>query len=144
MNEDGDTVVIEEPGEGPSDGDGRGDGDGGDRGVGDGTSLIEDEDADRIASKKEKKAKGLRLVFTKQLQTHNEEAKVEPNAGAIIIDELHPMYLRTNDNKKIQNYNLMRIIIEALIKFKSEQVTWDAKETMNRFRDFIHAVWGLS
>ena len=53
------------------------------------------------------------------------------------------MYLRTNDNKKIQNYNLMRIVIEALIRHKSEEVEWDAKETMNRFKDFLHAVWGL-
>ena len=105
--------------------------------------MIEDENGVTTAIKKEKKAKGLRLVFTKQLQTHNEEAKVETNAGAIIIDELHPMYLRTNDSKKIQNYNLMRIVIEALIRHKSEEVEWDAKETMNRFKDFLHAVWGL-
>ena len=118
-------------------------GEGGDRGIDDRNSLIEDEDGVTTATKKEKKAKGLRLVFTKQLQTHNEEAKVETNAGAIIIDELHPMYLRTNDNKKIQNYNLMRIVIEALIRHKSEEVEWDAKETMNRFKDFLHAVWGL-
>jgi hypothetical protein len=142
IDENGDVIVTEEPGEGPGDGDG-GTGDGGDRGVGDGTTLIEDENGVTTAIKKEKKAKGLRLVFTKQLQTHNEEAKVETNAGAIIIDELHPMYLRTNDSKKIQNYNLMRIVIEALIRHKSEEVEWDAKETMNRFKDFLHAVWGL-
>jgi len=59
-------VVGEVPGEGPGDGKGSREGKGGDRGVGDGTSLIEDEDADRIASKREKKAKGLRLVFTKK------------------------------------------------------------------------------
>ena len=143
LNEDGDTVVGEVPGEGPGDGKGSREGKGGDRGVGDGTSLIEDEDADRIASKREKKAKGLRLVFTKKLQTHNEEARVETKAGAIVIDELHPMYLRTKDTKKIQNYNLMRIVIESLIRHKNEEVEWDAKETMYRFRNFLHAVWGL-
>ena len=59
----------------------------------DGSSLIEDNDADKIASRKEKKSKGLKLVFTKKLQIHNEEARVETKAGAIVIDELHPMYL---------------------------------------------------
>ncbi|MCH6574390.1 MAG: hypothetical protein IH795_04170, partial [Bacteroidetes bacterium] len=73
---------------------------------------------------------------------HNEEARVETKAGAIVIDELHPMYLRTKDTKKIQNYNLMRIIIEALIRHKNEEVEWDAKETMYRFRNFLHAVYG--
>ncbi|MDH3835058.1 MAG: hypothetical protein OES34_13010, partial [Nitrosopumilus sp.] len=70
-------------------------------------------------------------------------ARVEPNAGAIIIDELHPMYTRTSDTRKIQNYNLMRIVIEALIRHKNEEVEWDAKETMYRFRNLLHAVWGL-
>jgi len=143
LNEDGDTIVGEVPGEGPGDGKGSREGKGGDRGAGDGTSLIEDDDADRIASKREKKAKGLRLVFTKKLQTHTEEARVETKAGAIVIDELHPMYLRTKDTKKIQNYNLMRIVIESLIRHKNEEVEWDAKETMYRFRNFLHAVWGL-
>lgn len=143
LDEDGDTIVGEAPGEDPGDGTGSEEGEGSDRGVGDGTSLIEDEDEDRIASKKEKKSKGLKLVFTKQLQTHNEEASVQTNAGAIVIDELHPMYLRTMDSKKIQNYNLMRIVIEALIRHKNEEVEWDAKETMIRFRNFLHAVWGL-
>lgn len=143
LDEDGDAIVGEEPGEGPSDGTGSGEGDGSDRGAGDGTSLIEDEDADRIASKKEKKSKGLKLVFTRKIQIHNEEASVHTHTGAIIIDELHPMYLRTMDNKKIQNYNLMRIVIEALIKHKNEEVDWDAKETMIRFRNFLHAVWEL-
>lgn len=143
LDEEGDTVVGEEPGEGHGDGNGSDGGKGSDRGAGDGTSLIEDKDADRIALKRERKAKGLRLVFTKKLQTHNEEARVETKAGAIVIDELHPMYLRTKDTKKIQNYNLMRIVIEALIRHKNDEVKWDAKETMYRFRNFLHAVWGL-
>ena len=143
LNKDGDTVVSEEPGEGPSDGNGSGGGKGGDRGVGDGTSLIEDEDADRIASKKEKKSKGLRLVFTKKLQTHTEEARVETKAGAIVIDELHPMYLKTKDMKRLQNYNLVRIVIEALIRHKNDEVEWDAQETMYRFRNLLHASLGI-
>jgi len=143
LNEDGDTIVREEPGEGPLDGEGFDGGDGVDRGIGDGTSLIEDEDADIIATKKEKKAKGLKLVFTKRLQTHNEEARVETNAGAIVIDELHPMYIRTKEIKRLQNYNLVRIIVEALIRHKNEEVNWDAKETMYRFRNLLHAVMGV-
>lgn len=143
VDENGNTVVSEEFGDGNLNGEGSSDGDGGDRGVGDGTSLIEDEEGNQIASKKEKKSKGLRLVFTKKLQTHTEEARIEPNAGAIIIDELHPMYERTLDNRKIQNYNLMRIVIEALIRHKNEEVEWDAKETMYRFRNLLHAVWGV-
>ncbi len=144
INDDGDTVVGEEPGDGASDGSLVDGGDGSDRGIGDGTSLIEDEDAERIASKKEKKAKGLKLVFTKKLQTHSEEARVETKAGAIVIDELHPMYVRyKNESNKLQNYNLMRIVIEALIRHKNDSVDWDAKETMYRFRNLLHATLGI-
>ena len=141
LNEDGDTVVDIEQGSDPSSVDiSQNGGDSGSDGT---ASLIENEDADRIASKKERKSKGIRLVFTKKLQTHNEEAKVETNAGAIVIDALHPMYLRTKETKRVQNYNLVRIIIEALIRHKNEEVEWDTKETMYRFRNLLHAVWGL-
>ena len=144
LDEGGDTVVGEELGQGPGDGASSKDGDGSDRGIGDGASLIEDEDADRIASKKEKKAKGIKHVFTKKLQTHNEEARVEIKAGAIVIDELHPVYLRyKNEPNKLKNYNLMRIVIESLIRHKNEEITWDAKETMYRFRNLLHAMMGI-
>lgn len=142
LDNDGDTPVGQEPGEGSSNGEGSRVGKGGDRGVGDGTSRVEDEYADDIASRRKRKAKGIKLVFTKRLQTHNEEARVETKEGAIVIDELHPMYIRTRDVKRLQNYNLMRIVIEALIRHKNDEVEWDAKETMYRFRDFLHAVWG--
>ena len=101
--------------------------------------LVKDEDSGKTAVKGEKKSKGLRMVFTDQLQTHNEEARVETHEGAIVIDVLHPMYLRTKDIKKLQNHNLVRIVIESLIRHKNEEVDWDAKETMYRFRDLLHA-----
>ena len=109
----------------------------------DGTKVIKDDDGNEIASEKIKQSKGLKLIFSKQSTTHNEEAAVQIDLGAIVIDTLHPMYLRTSGNTKIQNYNLMRILIEALIRHKNEEIEWDAKETMYRFRDLLHAVWGL-
>jgi len=143
LDDGGDTVVDEVPGEGPGDGEGGGGGEGVDAGVGTGITLIEDEDADRIALKKEKKSRGIKLVYSRNLQTHTEEAKVERNAGAIIIDVLHPMYIRSKTPVTVQNYNLMRIVIEALIRFKNDEVEWDAKETMYRFRNLLHAALGV-
>ena len=43
----------------------------------------------------------------------------------------------------MRNYNLMRIVIEALIRHKNEEVEWDAEETMYRFRDLLHAVYDI-
>jgi len=145
LNDDGDTVVGDEPGDGVSDESTLdSSGDGSDRGIGDGTSLIEDEDAERIASKKEKKAKGIKLVYTKKLQTHLLEAKVEPKAGAIVIDELHPMYRNCkNESNRLKNYNLMRIVISALIRHKNSAVAWDAEETMKQFTNLLHATLGI-
>ena len=53
LDENGDAIVSEDLGEGSGDGKG-GKGDGNDRGVGEGTSLVEDDDGDKIAKKKEK------------------------------------------------------------------------------------------
>jgi len=41
------------------------------------------------------------------------------------------------------NYTLFQDYDEELIRHKNEEVEWDAKETMIRFRNFLHAVWGL-
>ena len=61
-----------------------------------------------------------------------------------MIDELHPVYLRyKNEPNKLKNYNLMRIVIESLIRHKNEEITWDAKETMYRFRNLLHAMMGI-
>lgn len=143
VDENGDIPVSEEPGDGNLDGKGDGGDDGSDRGVGDRTSLIEDKDGNELASNKEKKSKGISLIFTKKLQTHDEEAKVDTNAGGILIDQLHPMYEKTLGDRRVYDYNLVRILIEALIRHKNEEVEWDAKETMYQFRNLLHAVWDV-
>ena len=149
QDDSGDIMVDEEPGEGADDTSERKDtshenGDGVDRGVGDGPSIITDKEARRTASKKDKRSKGLQLIFTKKLQIHTEEASVETKSGAIVIDELHPMYIRyKNESNKLQNYNLMRIIIESLIRHKSDSVDWDARKTMYQFRNLLHATLGI-
>ena len=140
---DGTIIADEELGDGSSNGSESESDDDSGRRSGDGTKLIEDDDAHEIASEKIKRSKGIRLILSERSTTHNEEATVQTELGAIVIDTLHPMYLRTKENTKIQTYNLMRILIEALIRHKNEEVEWDAKETMYRFRNLLHAVWGL-
>ena len=55
------------------------------------------------------------------------------------------MYRRCkNESNKLQNYNLMRIVIGALIRHKNSAVDWDAEETMNRFTNLLHATLGIS
>lgn len=141
---DGKFLISEVDGDGPTGDQGSKSGKGSDVGIGDGQSLVEDKEGTQAATKKEKKSKGIKLVYSRDLQTHKEEAKVEPNAGAIIIDELHPMYIRyKNESNKLKNYNLLRIIIEALIRFRSDSLDWTVEETMYHFRDLFHASLGV-
>ena len=44
---------------------------------------------------------------------------------------------------RLKNYNLMRIVISALIRHKNSAVAWDAEETMKQFTNLLHATLGI-
>ena len=90
---------------------------------------------------KERRARGIHIIYDDTLLKHNEEAFVDLAIGAIIIDTMHPFWLKCKGNYSLKNFNLMRIVIEALIKFKSDELEWSPKETLERSRDLIHKVW---
>jgi len=41
----------------------------------------------------------------------------------------------------LSNFNEMRVVIEVLIKFKSDEFEWSPKETLEKTRDLMHKVW---
>ena len=136
----GDTPVSKIPGNGVSEG-GKGRGDGNKPGTGKDTSHVKDDKGNDIAKMKEKRAKGLHIIYDDEIKNHANEAIVSIEAGAVIIDTQHPFWLRCKSNHTLSNFNEMRVVIEALIIYKNDEVEWDAKETLEKYRDMIHKTW---
>ena len=44
---------------------------------------------------------------------------------------------------KFEKFNVNRVLIEALIKFKNEELkeNWDPIKTLNMYRDLLHKTW---
>tara|TARA_Y100000590_G_C15722895_1_gene1014126 strand:+ start:1177 stop:2706 length:1530 start_codon:yes stop_codon:yes gene_type:complete len=136
----GDTSVSEIPGS--SIGEGVGKGTEGDKaGIDDGTAFVKDKDGTNVAKMKERKSKGLHIIYDDGLQKHEEEAIVSVEVGAVIIDTQHPFWLRCKTNHTLGNFNEMRIVIEALMKYKNDEIEWDVKETLEKYRNLLHKTW---
>lgn len=140
LDNEGDTPVSEIPGDGIPEGVG-GKGDGNKPGTGKGISHVEDDDGYDTAKMKEKRAKGLHIIYEDDLKNHIDEAVVSIEAGAVIIDTQHPFWLRCKNNHTLGNFNEMRVVIEALIVYKNDEIEWDAKETLHKYRDLLHKTW---
>lgn len=140
LDPEGNIVVTEVPGE--SAGGGKGKGKGG-RGSGHGTgiSYVQDDEGNDPGSMQERRSKGIQIIPAYNITSHDEEAFVDLLQGGIVVDMKHPFFLLCANNPSLNNFNLNRILIESLIKFKNDEVTWDAKETLNHYRDLLHACW---
>ena len=90
---------------------------------------------------RKKRAKGLHIIYDDEIENHTAEAVVSIEVGAVVIDTQHPFWLRCKNNRILSNFNEMRIVIEALIIYKNNEVEWDAKETLEKYRDLIHKTW---
>jgi len=145
-DDDGDIAISEVPGGGLGDGDGGGDGDGHEHGTGDGTGFVEDEDGDTPGKLKQRKSKGIRIIPTDKFPKEKEEAWVDLSQGAVVINLLHPFYLTMQGSDrfgKFEKFNVNRVLIEALIKFKNDELKdqWDPTKTLNMYRDLLHKTW---
>lgn len=115
-------------------------------GTGDGTAFVEDEDGDTVGKLKERKSKGIRIIPTEEYPNEKEEAWVDLSVGAVVLNILHPFYttMRNSDiSGKFEKFNIRRLLIEALIKFKNDELkeTWDPTKTLNTYRDLLHKTW---
>lgn len=140
LDSEGDITVSEVPGEVVGDGEG-GKGLGKEPSIGESVAYVKDEEGVEAAKMKERRSKGLHIIYDNELKTHAEEAIVSIEAGGIIIDTNHPFWLRCKNNHALSNFNEMRVVIESLIKYKNDEVEWDAKETLEQYRNLIHKTW---
>lgn len=106
-----------------------------------GTDVIQDKSGKEQGSMKNKKSKGLQIIPAFDITIHTEEAYVDLQRGGVVVDMTHPFFQLCANNPSLQDFNLNRILIEALIKFKNDEIEWDAVQTLNKFRDLFHACW---
>lgn len=143
---DGDIAISQIEGEGPTGGEGSGEGGGTDGGHGTGTAFVEDDDGAETGIRKERQSKGIRIIPTDEFPNEKEEAWVDLLRGAICINTAHPFYVQMVDLDRLgrfEKFNINRILIEALIKFKNDELkeNWDPKKTLEKFRDLLHKTW---
>jgi len=143
MPDKDDNIRISEV-EGEGTGSDQGRGKGSDIGHGEGKSFVEDEKGNQTGSLKERHSKGIRIVLTEEFPSEKEEAWVDLSRGAVVVNTLHPFYIHMQNMDRFGNFerfNTNRVLIEALIRFKNNEVEWDPKETLNHYRDLLHKTW---
>jgi len=140
-DKNGDLPISEVEGEGQVGEKGGGNGGGSDVGHGEGRSFVEDEQGDQPGTRKEKKSKGIRIIPMDEFPDEKEEAWIDLQLGAVCINVVHPFYVRMRDLDRFGK--LEKILIEALIKFKNEELkeTWDPLKTLQTYRDLLHKTW---
>ena len=137
-DETGDTPITESTGEGGT-GEEGGEGPGVGPGRGEGIAHVEDEKGLDIGKAKPRKARGLQITL-RNWPEEPQESWVSPEEGAIIINEGHEFWIR-HRTKSTETYNFTRILLEAIIKYKSKENTWTPEETLQQLDDLLHEVW---
>jgi hypothetical protein len=137
---DGNIPVSEVDGDSLGDGKGKGKEKSG-RDVGDGISNVSDEDGNDAGSMKERKSKGLEIIPAFDIVDHQREAFVSPELRGIVIDMTHPFFEKCSNNPTLHNFNLSRILVEALIIHKQKEHTWNTEQTFTEFRKLFHSAW---
>ena len=108
-------------------------------GRGEGIAHVEDEKGHDIGKAKPRKARGLQITL-RNWPEEPQESWVSPEEGAIIINEGHEFWIR-HRTKSTETYNFTRILLEAIIKYKSKENTWTPEETLQQLDDLLHEVW---
>ncbi len=145
-NEEGDILLSEVPG-GPVSGEGEGgDGPGRDIENDEGTAHVEDDEGDIPGKHVERRSKGIRIIPTEEFPNEKEQAWVALEKGAVVINILHPFYITMKESDrfgKFEKFNIHRVLIEALIKFKNDELKedWDPRKTLNIFSDLLQKTW---
>ncbi len=146
-DKDGDIPLSGVEGEGLAGGNGSSEDSAINLGHGDGKFFVEDPDGDKPGKQVERKSKGIRIIPTDEYPDEKEEAWVDLNRGAVCINVLHPFYVKMQESDsrfgKFEKFNINRLLIEALIKFKNNELkeNWDPEKTLNTYRDLLHKTW---
>lgn len=125
---------------------GTGNGRGTDSGGGGGRSTTKDTNGEGRGSPKKRTVQGIQIIPTDQFPDEPSEAWVDQGKGAVVINTAHPFYSLCADGNKLgrlERFNITRILIDALIRFKNEELKedWDPSTTIDKCRDLLHKTW---
>ena len=145
LDPEGDITISDVKGEG-SNGSTRKKKNGTDLGNETDSTPVEDEQGTNTGRKKERQSGGIQIIPTDEFPDEPEEAWVDLARGAVCINIAHPFYRMIIDKDRfgiLERYNVTRILIDALIKFKNEELreAWDPKTTIDKCRDLLHKTW---
>ena len=145
-DQNGDIPITETTGEGPVGGDEPVEepGEGGGAGDGEGRSFVEDKDGADPGKRKERKSRGLRIMLTWDHPENEKEGWVDALNGAIVINVLHPFYqtmVESDRFGRLEKFNTNRILIEAIIRHKSDELDWTPQKTLDVQNSLLHKMW---
>lgn len=111
-----------------------------------GKSFVEDDDEGRPGTRRNKQSKGIRIIPTEEFPNEKEEAWVDLQQGAVCVNIAHPFYVKMKSADRLgilEKFNINRILIEALIKFKNDELKeeWDPQKTLDTYRNLLHKTW---
>lgn len=115
---------------------------------GDGVATVGDENGigyseDQLGSESgktvERKSRGLSIV-DENYPDDPREAWVDPSNRVLVYNSGHS-FNKKFEGSSLFNYNLTRVCISALIKYRNDQVEWDPSTTLEYFEKILHDVW---
>jgi len=101
---------------------------------------ILDEGGLEVGVTRQRKSSGIQII-PQEWPDQKEEAWVDLGAGGVVINTAHNFWKKISFNPSLKDFNTNRVLIEALIKFKNDELQWDPKKTLEYFRDLLHATW---
>ena len=64
--------------------------------------------------------------------------------GAIVINVLHPFYQTMAESDRfgrLEKFNTNRILIESIIRHKSDELDWTPEKTLDVQNSLLHKMW---
>ncbi|MBM3910584.1 MAG: sensor histidine kinase [Thaumarchaeota archaeon] len=104
-----------------------------------GSGVAQDEDDGDVGRTKEQKSRGLSIIV-EDFPKDPREGWVDPDNKAVVYNSSHS-FNQMFSEKNTFDYNLARVVISSLIKFRNEQVQMDARTTLELFEKVLHSVW---
>lgn len=139
-DENGDIIVTEV--EGKQKGKGKGGKEAGRIDIGgeiEGSSLVRDKDGKLTATEKQQKSRGLSIII-EDYPNDPREGWVDLDNKAVVYNNAHSFNAKFSE-KNTFDYNLTRVVISSLIKYRNDQVNMDAKTTLEYMEKILHSVW---
>lgn len=120
----------------------------GSNGIGEGVATVgdqsgvgysENQSGDESGKTVERKSRGLAIV-DESYPDDPREAWVDPSNRVLVYNSGHAFNKKFEDSS-LFHYNLTRVCISALIKYRNDQVEWDPSTTLENFEKILHDVW---